>query len=293
MRIIAAGVNFPDLLMTQGTYQYKPELPFVPGMEACGEIIEVAPDVTAFLPGQRVAINTRIGLFATEAVVPATAAVPAPSGFSAAETACLLVAVRTARHALIDRAGLRAGETVLVLGAGGGVGLAAVELGHLLGATVIAGASSDEKLQAARSRGAAHSINYGNGDLVEQVRGIAPEGVDVVFDPVGGNLFEQALRVMGWGGRLLIVGFASGRIGVAPANRPLIKGFSLVGVRAGEAARRDPRIAARSAHEIETWTAAGHLRPHICASFPLDQAADALRCLAERRAIGRIALTVE
>jgi NADPH:quinone reductase len=293
VRIIAAGVNFPDLLMTHGTYQYKPELPFVPGMEACGEIIEVAPDVSALQPGQRVAVNTRIGLYATEAAVPAAAVVPAPTAFTAVESACLLVAVRTARHALIDRANLQAGETMLVLGAGGGVGLAAVELGHLLGATVIAAASSDEKLQVARSRGATHSINYSSGDLVAQVRAITSEGVDVVFDPVGGNLFEQSLRIMGWGGRMLIVGFAAGRIGVAPANRPLINGFSLMGVRAGEAARRDPRIAERSAREIHAWTAAGHLRPHISTTFPLDQAGEALQCLAERRAIGRIALTME
>lgn len=289
--ISAAGINFPDLLMTRGAYQYKPPLPFVPGMEAAGVIVETAPDVTTVAVGQRVMMTARVGLFATEAVVPASSAVLAPEKFSLTEAACLLVAVQTARHALVDRALTRPGETVLVLGAGGGVGLAAVEVAHLLGAKVIAAASSEEKISVAMTRGAAHGINYSRGDLVTQVRAIAPEGVDVIFDPVGGDLFEQALRLPAWNGRLLVVGFASGKIGMAPANRPLIKGYSLLGVRAGEAARRDPEIARRSAAEIAAWTAAGHLRPLVSATFPLEQAGRALQHMDERRAIGRIALT--
>jgi NADPH2:quinone reductase len=291
--ICAAGVNFPDLLMTRGAYQYKPPPPFVPGMEAAGVVVETSANVGEFRLGQQVAINTRTGLFAAEAVVPAHALVPAPPGFSSVETACLLVAARTARHALVDRAQTRPGETVLVLGAGGGVGLAAVEIARLLGARVIAAASSDEKLRVAMSRGAELAINYTGGDLVEQARAMAPDGIDVIFDPVGGDLFEQALRLPSWNGRVLIVGFASGRIGMAPANRALIKGFSLLGVRAGEAARRDPSIAARGAQELAAWTAAGHLRPHVSATFPLEQASHALEELAARRVIGRIALIVD
>jgi NADPH:quinone reductase len=289
----AAGINFPDLLMTRGAYQYKPPLPFVPGMEAAGVIIERAADITTLAIGQRVMVTARVGLFATEAVVPADSAVPAPERFSLTEAACLLVAARTARHALVDRALTRPGETVLVLGAGGGVGLAAVEVAHLLGARVIAAASSDEKLSVAMTRGATHKINYASGELVTRARAIAPDGIDVIFDPVGGELFEQALRLPAWNGRLLVVGFASGKIGVAPANRPLIKGFSLLGVRAGEAARRDPEIARRAAEEIAAWTAAGHLKPLISATFPLEQASDALEHMSERRAIGRIALIAD
>ncbi len=286
----AAGVNFPDLLMTRGAYQYKPPLPFVPGMEAAGFIVETAPDIPDLTVGQRVMINTRVGLFATEATVDARSVVPAPDEFSLTEAACLLVAARTARHALVDRAQTRPGETVLVLGSAGGVGLAAVEIAKLLGARVIAAASSDEKLRIAMSRGAAHGINYLQGDLVDQVRALGPDGVDVIFDPVGGDLFEQALRLPAWNGRVLIVGFASGRIGVAPANRMLIKGFNLLGVRAGEAARRNPALAEQSAREIAAWTAAGHLKPHVSVTFPLAQAQEALQEMADRRAIGRIAL---
>jgi NADPH:quinone reductase len=288
--ISAAGVNFPDLLMTRGAYQYKPPLPFVPGMEAAGLIIETARNVADLTVGQRVMINTRVGLFATEAAVDARSVVPAPDSFSLTEAACLLVAARTARHALVDRAQTRPGETVLVLGAAGGVGLAAVEIAKLLGARVIAAASSDEKLGIAMSRGAAQGINYLQGDLVEQVRALAPGGVDIIFDPVGGELFEQALRLPAWNGRVLIVGFASGRIGVAPANRMLIRGFNLLGVRAGEAARRNPALAEQSAREIAAWTAAGHLKPHVSATFPLARAQAALQEMADRRTIGRIAL---
>lgn len=293
VRIGAAGVNFPDLLMTRGEYQYRPPLPFIPGMEGAGVITEVAPDVDALAIGQRVTINVRTGMFATECVVPAMAVQPAPSGFSMAEAACFRVATQTARHALVDRATLQPGETLLVLGAGGGVGLAAVEIGHLLGARVIAAASSADKLSAARARGAAKTIDYTQGDLVDQVRALAPDGVDVIFDPVGGKLFEQALRLPAWNGRVLVVGFASGTIGVAKANLPLIKGYSILGVRAGEAARRDPVLAERGFRQLAEWVERGHLRPHISALLPLSQAAAALESLESRRALGRIALVCD
>jgi NADPH2:quinone reductase len=259
-------------------------------MEAAGVIVEAASNVPDLTVGQRVMINTQMGLFATEAAVDARSVVPAPDNFSLTEAACLLVAARTARHALVDRARTQPGETVLVLGAAGGVGLAAVEIANLLGARVIAAASSDEKLKIAISRGATHAINYLQGDLVDQARALVPQGIDVIFDPVGGELFEQALRLPAWNGRVLIVGFASGRIGVAPANRVLIRGFDLLGIRAGEAARRNPALAERSAREIDAWTAAGHLKPHVSATFPLAEAQRALEEMAARRATGRIAL---
>ena len=170
------------------------------------------------------------------------------------------------------------------------MGLAAVEVARLLGARVIAAASSAEKLAAARGRGAQHTVDYGGGPLVEQVRAIAPQGVDVVFDPVGGDLFEQALRLPAWNGRVLVVGFASGRIGTARANLPLIKGFDILGIRAGEATRRDPGLAARASRQLAAWTAAGHLRPMISQCLPLAAAAEALRALEQRRALGRIVL---
>ena len=293
VRIGAAGVNFPDLLMTRGTYQFRPDLPFIPGIEAAGLVVEAGPGVATLVPGDRVTLSARTGLFASEAVVPAAAASAAPPEFTMAEAACFRVAARTARHALVDRARLQPGETLLVLGAGGGLGLAAVEIGALLGARVIAAASSPAKLAVASARGASHQVDYLAGPLVEQVRGIAPEGVDVIFDPVGGDLFEQAVRLPAWNGRLLVVGFASGRIGRAPANRALMAGYSVIGIRAGEAARRDPGLAERCQRELLDWAAQGHLRPHLSAVLPLAEAGRALTMLEERRAIGRIALIVD
>jgi len=293
VRIGAAGVNFPDLLMTRGRYQRQPPLPFAPGLEAAGIVTDVAPGVTHPPLGARVMIQAQHGLFATEAAVQADQTLPMPPGFSMAEGACFLVAARTAHHALLDRAQLRRGETVLVLGAGGGTGLAAVEMAALLGARVIAAASTPEKLAAARARGAHHTVNYANDDLVRQVRSIAPEGVDVIFDPVGGALFEQAARLPTWGGRLLVVGFASGSIGSLATNLPLIKGYSLLGVRAGEAARRDPALAPRMLADLAHWCAQGHLRPLISHRLPLANAGDALQLLESRRAVGRIALIAD
>lgn len=290
MRIEACGANFPDLLMTRDRYQLRLAPPFVPGMEACGVVEEVGPGCGEFAPGMRVVAHLRHGLFASEAVVPVTQVSRAPDGFSAVEGACYRVAAFTAWHALGERAQLRAGETVLVLGAGGGVGLAAVEVASLLGARVIAAASSGGKLEAARSRGAGELVDYRNGDLVEAVRALAPNGVDVVFDPVGGDLFEQALRLPAWNGRVLVVGFASGRIGSIPANLPLVKGYSVLGVRAGEATRRDPSMLARANRQLDAWTARGHLRPLISRRYPLAEAAEALRALEQRSAIGRIVL---
>lgn len=290
VRIEACGVNFPDLLMTRDRYQLRLAPPFVPGMEACGVIEDVADGCSGFAPGERVVAHLRHGLYASEAVVPVAHLSRAPAGFSAAESACYRVAAFTAWHALGERAQLRAGETVLVLGAGGGTGLAAVEIAALLGAHVIAAASSPAKLEVARLRGAAELVNYHDADLVAAVRALAPGGVDVIFDPIGGELFEQALRLPAWNGRLLVVGFASGRIGHVPANLPLVKGYGVLGVRAGEATRRDPRMLERANRQIDTWTARGYLRPVVTRSFPLAQAGEALRALEQRTAVGRIVL---
>ena len=290
LRLAACGVNFPDLLMTRDKYQLRLSPPFVAGMEAAGVVEEVGPGVAGFAPGERVVAHRRHGLFASEAVVPAADVSPAPERFSMQESACYRLAALTAWHALVDRARLQAGESVLVLGAGGGVGLAAVEVAALMGARVIAAASSQPKLAAAASRGATALVHYGEGELVDRVRAVAPGGVDVIVDPVGGDLFEQALRLPAWNGRIVIVGFASGRIGTVPANLPLIKGYAVLGVRAGEATRRNPALGERAQRQLAAWTANGHLRPLVSRSYPLSQAADALRALEQRAALGRIVL---
>ena len=288
VRLVACGVNFPDLLMTRDKYQLRLAPPFVAGMEAAGIVEEVGVGVAGVVPGDRVVAHRRHGLLASEAVVSATDVSRAPEGFSMSESACYRVAALTAWHALIDRARLRAGETVLVLGAGGGIGLAAVEVAALTGARVIAAASSTTKLEAARSRGASEFVDYAAGGLVEQVRALAPDGVDVIVDPVGGDLFEQALRLPAWNGRVIVVGFASGRIGAVPANLPLIKGYAVLGVRAGEATRRDPALGERAQRQLAAWTAKGHLRPLVSRSYPLSDTADALRALERRAVHGRI-----
>jgi NADPH2:quinone reductase len=290
LRIHACGLNFPDVLMTRGQYQLKVPPPFIPGLEAAGIIEEIGDGVGGLVRGDAVVANTQYGLFATEAVVPASQVSAAPPAFTMPESACYRVAAMTAWHALADRGQLRAGETVLVLGAGSGVGLAAVEMAALMGAEVIAAASSPDKLAAARSRGATHTVNYGTGKLVDEVRAIKPGGVDVIYDPVGGELFEQALRLPAANGRLLVIGFASGRIGNAPANLPLIKGYSIVGVRAGEAMRRDPQLATRMSLQLAKWTVQGHLRPLVSRTYALMEAPAALKSLEQRSAVGRIAL---
>jgi NADPH2:quinone reductase len=290
VRIEACGLNFPDLLMTRGQYQLKAQPPFIPGMEAAGSVEDMGVNTSGFIRGDRVVVNLPYGLFASEAVVPASHVTPAPAAFTMPECACYRVAAMTAWHALGDRAQLHAGESVLVLGAGSGVGLAAVEMAHLMGAEVIAAASSAAKLAAASSRGASHLINYLDGGLVEQVRAIKPQGVDVIFDPVGGDLFEQALRLPAANGRLLVIGFASGRIGSAAANLPLIKGYSIIGVRVGEAMRRDPQLAVRMSRQLAIWTALGHLRPLLSRTLPLAEVATALKLMEQRAAVGRVAL---
>ncbi|MET0906604.1 MAG: NADPH:quinone oxidoreductase family protein [Tardiphaga sp.] len=290
VRIRAAGINFPDILMAAGEYQLKPELPFTPGMEAAGDISEIADDLTGFKIGDRVIVKLRFGGYAEEVVVTPSQLTPLPSTFDYAEGATFLAAHGTAHHALVDRGQLKPGEVLLVHGAGGGVGLAAVEIGKLLGATVIAAASSQDKLDVARARGADHGILYGAEPFKDAVKRITDNrGADVVFDPVGGDIFEQSLRCINWGARLLVIGFTGG-IGVAKTNLVLIKGASVLGVRAGEAVRREPAIGEARIAQLLAWAEVGKIRPNVSHRLPLADVAQAMRLLTERKAIGRVAL---
>jgi NADPH2:quinone reductase len=286
----AAGINYPDILMAAGQYQLKPELPFIPGMEAAGEVVETAANGVAV--GDRVVIKMRHGAYADEVVVTPSQLSRLPSGFDYTEGAVFLAAHGTAYHALVDRAQLAAGDVLLVHGAGGGVGLAAVELGKQLGAVVIAAASSEAKLKVAQAKGADHGLLYGREPLREAVKRITDgRGADVVFDPVGGEIFEQSLRCIAWGARILVIGFTGG-IGLAKSNLILIKGASILGVRAGEAARRNPALGEARVKALVAWAEAGKIRPHISHRLPLEQFARAMRLLIDREAIGRVALVM-
>jgi NADPH2:quinone reductase len=287
--IHAAGINFPDILMAAGEYQLKPPLPFTPGVEAAGEVVEVN-DAAGVAVGDRVIVKMRHGAYADEAVVAPSQLTPLPSTFDYAEGATFLAAHGTAYHALIDRGQLRPGEVLLVHGAGGGVGLAAVEIGKMLGATVIAAASSEEKLAVAQARGADHLVLYRTEPFRDAVKRITDgRGVDVVFDPVGGEIFENSVRCIAWGARILVIGFTGG-IGLARTNLLLIKGASVLGVRAGEAVRRNPALGEVRLKALTEWAEAGKIRPNISHRLPLDDYALAMRLLVDRKAIGRVAL---
>ena len=294
----ACAVNFTDILTIQGKYQHKPELPFIPGTEGAGDIVEVGEGVTGLQVGDAVGLGMRSGGFAESIVVPATAVRTIPAGFNYLEAAACISVYMTAYVALVRRAAVQKGETVLVHGAAGGVGLAAVEVAKILGATVIATASTEEKLEVVRSKGADHTINYSlpegkMGGFREQVKDLTGgQGADVIFDPVGGDVFEESARCIAWGGRLLVIGFTSGRIGSVPSNIPLIKGFSIVGVRAGEFGRRDPAKGRENLEAVIRWVTEGRIRPHICQTFDLEQTEDALRMLADRKAIGKVVVTM-
>jgi NADPH2:quinone reductase len=286
----AAGINFPDVLMIEGLYQHRPELPFVPGMEAAGVIAEVGPQVAGLAVGQRVIARMRTGGYAEEAVVPAGQVLPLPPALSFAEGATFLVAHTTAYHALVTRGGLERRQTLLVLGAAGGVGLAAVQLGTVLGARVLAAASSEEKLQVAALHGAEATIDYSREAVEDGVKRItAGRGADMVLDPVG-IAQEAALRCLAPQGKLLIAGFAGGSIPAYAANRILLKGLTVMGVRAGEAGRQDPAMRRRELEALLALAASRRLRPHIEARFPLAGFADAMRKLKDRQAIGRVVL---
>lgn len=287
----AAGVNFPEVLLSYGKYQFRPEPPFVPGGEAAGVVRAVGSGVTEVAVGDRVAATMLHGAFAEQIVVPALSTVPLPAGVPFEVGAATLLTYLTTAHALIDRAALRAGETLLVLGAAGGVGLSAVQLGRLLGARVIAAASSDDKVALCLDNGAAAGICYGREDLKERAKALAgPAGVDVVYDPVGGALSEAALRSLAWEGRHLVVGFAGGEIPRIPLNLTLLKGCQIVGVFWGEFARREPQRNRAHGVQVMKWVQEGRLAPHLHAVLPFSRAGEALERLERRQVKGKVVL---
>jgi len=288
----AASVNFPDVLIIQNKYQFKPPLPFSPGSELAGVVKQVGEGVSAWKPGDKVIAFTTYGAFAEEVKVDAARLVPLPQGMSYESGAAFLLTYATSDHALRDRGALRAGETLLVLGAAGGVGLAAIEIGKALGARVIACASTDDKLAVCREHGADATINYASQDLREQVKSLTGgKGADVIYDPVGGPYSEPAFRSIAWRGRLLVVGFAAGDIPRLPLNLALLKGASVVGVFWGDFVRREAHEFARSLQQLGRWYAEGKLRPHVSQTFPLARAADALQLMAARQVKGKVVLT--
>ncbi len=293
LRVHAAGVNFPDTLIIEGKYQYKPEFPFSPGGEVAGEVLEVGAEVTEVAPGDRVMAGMTYGAFAEEVVAGAERVMRIPDELDFLTAASMSLTYGTAAHALIERGRLQAGETLLVHGAAGGVGLSMVEVGKAMGARVIATAGTEEKLRAAKSHGADEVINYVENEFRDAVKDLTDgKGADVICDPVGGDVFDQSLRCINWGGRLLVIGFASGRIASAPANLVLLKGCSLVGVFWGSYIERDPEGNAANFERIFQWWREGAIKPHISHTFPLAQASDALYALLERKVIGKAVLKI-
>src|SRR5690606_5443896 len=287
----AASVNFPDVLIIENKYQFKPPLPFSPGSELAGVVKAVGEGVTSFKPGDKVIAFTTFGAFAEEVKTEATRLLPLPEKMSFEEGASCSLTYATSDHALRDRGALAAGETLLVLGAAGGVGLAAVEIGKALGARVIACASSAEKLAVCRSHGADETIDYATEDLRGRIKALTDRrGVDVVYDPVGGPYTEPAFRSVAWRGRLLVVGFAAGEIPKLPLNLALLKGASIVGVFWGDFARREPQRFAESARQLARWHAEGKLRPHVAEVFPLERTAEALKLMAARQVKGKVVI---
>jgi NADPH:quinone reductase len=289
----AASLNFPDVLIIQNKYQFKPPLPFSPGSELAGVVKEVGDGVKGFKPGDNVIAFTTYGAFAEEVKTEASRLVALPNGMSFTEGAAFLLTYGTTDHALRDRGALATGETLLVLGAAGGVGLAAIEIGKALGARVVACASSEEKLAVCRSHGADATINYATEDLRERIKALTDgKGVDVIYDPVGGPYTEPAFRSLAWRGRLLVVGFAAGEIPKLPLNLALLKGASVVGVFWGDFARRQPKEFAQSIRQLGQWYGEGKLKPHVSQTLPLEKAAEALKLMAARQVKGKLVLTV-
>ena len=293
VEVRACSVNFPDLLMMRDLYQFKPGLPFVPGSEVSGTVRAVGEGVDRFAPGDRVlGSSISVGGLAELANLRADTTVALPDGVAFEDAAGLLYGYGTSHHALKDRARLQPGETLVVLGAAGGVGLAAVELGRVMGARVIAAASSPEKLALCREHGADDTIDYTTEDLKTRIRELTGgAGADVVYDPVGGAYAEPALRSTAWDGRYLVVGFAAGDIPRVPLNLALLRGCAIVGVFWGSFVVRHPDRHRANVAEIVQWWSEGRLRPHTSAVYPLEKAGEALADLAERRAMGKVVVT--
>jgi NADPH:quinone reductase len=288
-----ASVNFPDVLIIQNKYQLKPPLPFSPGSELAGVVKSVGDGVTRWKPGDPVMAMTGYGAFAEEVKVDVNRLLSIPTGMDFVSAAAFGLTYATSEHALCDRGDLKAGETLLVLGASGGVGIAAIEIGKILGARVIACASTDDKLAVCREHGADDTINYATEDLRERIKAsTGGKGADVVYDPVGGTYTELALRSIAWRGRLLVVGFAAGDIPKIPLNLTLLKGCAIVGVFWGEFTRREPQRFLAAMDKLGRWFAEGRLKPHVSGTFPLERAADALMLMADRKVKGKVVLTV-
>lgn len=287
----AAGVNFPDVLIIQNKYQFKPELPFTPGSELSGVVRAVGEGVSHVKPGDKVLAFVSQGAFQQQVAAPAKAVMPMPPGLDFDTAAAVTLTYGTSHHAVVDRAQLKAGETMLVLGAAGGVGLAAIEIGKALGARVIAAASTDEKLAICKQHGADATINYSTEDLREAIKAATDgKGPDVIYDPVGGIYAEPAFRSIGWRGRYLVIGFANGEIPKLPLNLPLLKGASIVGVFWGEFARREPKANAAAMQQLMGWMAEGKIRPHISGRYALAETPQALNDMAARKVTGKIVI---
>jgi NADPH2:quinone reductase len=287
----AAGVNFPDVLIIQGKYQVKPALPFTPGNELSGVVRAVGDGVLSVKAGDKVIAFTALGAFAQQVVAPAQAVMPMPPGMDFDTAAAITLTYGTSHHAVVDRAALKAGETMLVLGAAGGVGLAAIEIGKALGARVIAAASSDEKLAVCRAHGADATINYSTEDLREAIKlATGGKGPDVIYDPVGGAYSEAAFRSIGWRGRYLVVGFANGEIPKLPWNLMLLKGASLVGVFWGEFVKWEPKANLAAMVQLLGWLAEGKIKPLISARYALADTATALKDMAARKVTGKVVI---
>lgn len=289
----AASVNFPDTLIIEGKYQFQPPLPFSPGGEAAGVVAVAGENADAFKAGDRVMALTGWGSFAEQVAVPAYNVMPIPEGMDFVTASAFGMTYGTSMHALRQRGQLQAGETLLVLGASGGVGLAAVEIGKAMGARVIAAASSAEKLETAKAAGADELIDYSQHSLKDEIKRLTGgKGVDVIYDPVGGELFDQAVRGLAWNGRLLVVGFASGQIPQLPANLVLLKGAAVLGVFWGSFAQRQPADNAENFRQLFAWYAEGKLKPLVSRTYPLAEAGEAIGQLAERKALGKLVVKV-
>lgn len=295
--VISAGVNFPDTLIIEGKYQFKPTPPFSPGGEVSGIIKAVGAEVRGYKPGDKVVALTTYGGYAQEVVADATHLVPLPATLSDEAmivAGAFTMTYGTSYHALKDRAQAKAGETLLVLGAAGGVGLAAVELGKRMGLRVIAAASSAEKLEVTRRYGADEVIDYSREDLRERLKALTDgRGVDIVYDPVGGSGSEAALRSLAWRGRFLVVGFAAGAIPQIPLNLPLLKGCAILGVFWGEFVRHEPALNAANTRELFTWLADGSIKPLISARYALAEAPQALQALQARQVTGKVVILAQ
>jgi len=294
IEVKAAGLNFPDVLMMQGKYQTQPDMPFITGGECAGVVAEVGASVTRVKPGGKVIAMVGWGAFAEQVAANEMVVFPMPEGLSFEQAAGVGITYFTSYHALVQRANIQPGETLLVLGAAGGVGVTAIELGKLLGAKVIAAASTDEKLELCKQLGADEVVNYSSEPLKDRLKELTGgKGVDVVYDPVGGDFAEPAVRSMGWNGRYLVIGFASGPIPSIPLNLTLLKGCALVGVFWGRFTMEEPDTNLANIHALWKYFSEGKLNPVVTDLFPLRKFEEAYNCMIERRARGKVIITMQ